>query len=93
MDVAVKVPGPHVLDMDQSPDGNWIGLVGGSEIRLWHRPTGQWRHWTLTNTALGSRSAAFSPDSKFLAVGEHDSRVRLWKVADFPVLKPDGEGR
>ena len=85
VDKTVSIPGGRVQDLAQSPDGKWIAVVGGIDIRLCPRDESKWRTHRLSNTVLGARSAAFSPDSKFLAVGEHDRRVRVWRVADFSV--------
>lgn len=88
-DRPVRVSGPEVQSMAISRDGKWIALAGGSEVKVFEWSTGGWRRLQLTNTALGARSVAISPDSRFIAVGDHDSRVRLWEIEKLEPLKAE----
>jgi serine/threonine protein kinase/WD40 repeat protein/Tfp pilus assembly protein PilF len=56
-----------------SPDGRWL-LAGYYSISLWH--TGTWEKGPPVQAAGESRFAAFSPDSRLLALGGL-GRVRL----------------
>ena len=73
--------------MTVSADGKWIGLAGGTEANVVGWDSDEQRWIRITNTALGFRSLAFSPDSQHVALGDHDSQVRIWAVADLEPVK------
>ena len=76
-----------MLALTVSADGKWIGLAGGTEANFVGWDSDEQRRIRITHTALGFRSLAFSPDSQHVALGDHDSQVRIWAVADLEPMK------
>jgi WD40 repeat protein len=65
-----------------SPDGRYlaVGTIGGSSVQL--IDTSSWQVIrTFEGHTYGVTSVAFSPDSKLLASGSDDKRIKLWEVA------------
>jgi WD40 repeat protein len=60
-----------------SPDGRWLATVSIPYIHLWH--VGTWEEaWTLPRASCPNQGpAAFSPDSRLLAVPMSPTEVRL----------------
>jgi WD40 repeat protein len=66
-----------------SGDGTTLAGAGvGTEVKLWHLPTGQERR-RVQAAPLGNDVSclALSSDGKLLATGSSDSNVKLWWVA------------
>jgi WD40 repeat protein/tetratricopeptide (TPR) repeat protein len=63
-----------------SPDGQWLAATG--PLTLWDARAG-----VLVGRLGSAESVAFSPDSKILAWGGSDSRVRLWDVENRRFLR------
>lgn len=80
-DRSVEVRAPEVLAVSVSPDGKWIGLAGGSQATFVGWDSDDQLRIRITNTALGFRSLTFSPDSRHVALGDHDSQIRVWALA------------
>lgn len=77
-----------------SPDGQYLAVVDGINIRLWRVAD-----WTLTQTiqTAGAASFVFSPDGQLMATaGKHEHPIELWRTEDgarirtieFPVSEP-----
>ncbi|HMO91500.1 MAG TPA: protein kinase [Pirellulaceae bacterium] len=75
-----------IMDLSFSPDGR---LLASSTVR-WQgqMPFGGIRVWSMTDGSLVSEitnwnafSTCFSPDGKWLAIGDAAGRVHLWNVA------------
>jgi WD40 repeat protein len=60
-----------------SPDGRWLALGGGDEVRLWDPATGRPAAEPFAVAGRGVQDLAFSPDGRLLAVAATD-RVQLW---------------
>jgi WD40 repeat protein/serine/threonine protein kinase len=62
-----------------SPDGTLLAAGAGDTVALWDVATWQ-QVTTLHAQTREVRSLAFAPDSRTLAVGEHEGTLRLWDV-------------
>jgi WD40 repeat protein len=73
---------PFTLSIAVSPDGKWVGVVGGGlSVALWNAPAwGLERPVGRPRSGLGSLSVAFSADSRWVAAGSEDGEIRLWKL-------------
>jgi WD40 repeat protein/serine/threonine protein kinase/tetratricopeptide (TPR) repeat protein len=71
---------PTLSRVAYSPDGQWLAMT--RPITLWDARTG-----VLVRRLDAADSVAFSPDSKTLASGGRDSRVRLWDVGTGRLLQ------
>jgi WD40 repeat protein/serine/threonine protein kinase len=71
-----------IIAGDLSPDGKWAVTCGAEdrEVHLWEVATGSrklsWHH----SSGTGATVASFSPDSRSLATGHIDGKVRIRRV-------------
>ncbi len=74
-----------------SPDGKTIATLSGSEVRLWDSTKAKPEGVIQAPSGGAFTTAAFSPDSKSLAVGCEDGLVRVCPVSS-PISSKDLKG-
>jgi hypothetical protein len=78
---------PGYCNMDHiaiSPDGRWL-FVCGHEVHVFELPSG--KHVVTFEPPESPWASAFSPDSKTLATGADDGKVRLYAAPKFQLKK------
>ena len=78
-----------VMDLEYSPDGNWIAAVSGKSVytqnkhpaplNIWDANTGELVH-KLEGHNVFQSCLAFSPNGQRLVVGGNDGNVRIWNL-------------
>ena len=63
-----------------SPDGRFVALAGGSQVVIWRADDFSRPAITFRQHANAVLSLAFSPASQWLASGDKNGVVRLWKT-------------
>lgn len=61
-----------------SPDGKWLAFFGDRSLEVWDTKT--WRLRTRLPLEVETSGFGFSPDSRWLAIGQVKSSVELWDV-------------
>jgi WD40 repeat protein/serine/threonine protein kinase len=65
-----------------SPNGKWVAASNSSPTQVWDLQAAKpGPRYSLSGSASNPDSAAFSPDSETLAVGQSDGSVKLWRMA------------
>jgi WD40 repeat protein len=86
---SVRIPQQDIFNLEFSPDGSQLAVVGLADVTLWDvragRATAQLRHG-------GSRpqhvpAAVYGPQGDVLATGGMDGKIQLWKTADGALLR------
>ena len=84
-----------------SPDGKFIAMGTGyhrnaaadkrSDVLVWDASTLKViGDAPLFENTTGNSAIAFSPDSKFMIVGDHDGMLRIWRTTDW-TMEETGE--
>lgn len=69
--------GEYIFGVGWSPDGNRLASLSNTKVRLWDARTGDFLR-DLAGELLVSM--AWSPDSRFLAVGNYRGPINLWDL-------------
>jgi WD40 repeat protein len=79
----VQLPPGQVWAADLSPDASVLalGFDGDQAVRLYRSSTGEQWHDLAQGFHRSISAIAFSPDSRMIAVGSYDQRVRVFEVA------------
>ena len=67
-----------------SPDGQWIALINGKEIDLWHRSENTKEPTKLVGHDGPVKSFRFSNDSSRLLSASEDRTARIWSISKIP---------
>jgi len=70
-----------------SPDGEYIAVASGNRILVY--PAGSEFPILTLPVGVFTTSLSFSPDSKWLAAGNRDGKIRIWSLADQPEKNPE----
>ena len=84
--------GDRVNSISFSPDGRWLASAGKTEVLLWELAAPGQPAPSPLLTGEPVFSLAFGPDSRTLAVGYADGRIRLWDVATRQASELTGPG-
>ena len=76
--VAFSPSGHWLVSCDGAWHGSWQDISSPGEVRL-SSLDGQGRRVNLP-AVTGVLGAAFSPDGKTLAIGDHDGRIKIWDL-------------
>ena len=75
----------RVNRLEFSNDGRWLTTAGGDgQVRLWHLDG-------LTVSTFDGYDAAFSPDSRFIAIDDGNSSIGVWNLETWKnqsIVKP-----
>jgi WD40 repeat protein len=70
-----------------APDGEYIAVGSGNRILIF--PAGKDSPIFTLQVGVFTTSLSFSPDSKWLAAGNRDGKIRIWGLADQAEQNPE----
>ena len=77
-----------VFDVSFSPDGRYLAACSGNKAYIWRVSNGSLVHAVEESGAYVTINAvAFSPNSEYWATAVNNGQIKLWRVADWSLVR------